>query len=186
MYKPQNQLAPLTTQQNALFEQWYHLPKAVAKSLLNINAVRTNFEEYLQIGRLTLVKCVRGYIPNENASFKTYAYKSILNTLIRFISKDKVITTPNKCKGKDCSSINYENENILGREYDCGDNKDTIALTLKNITVRDRFILTEKFIKGKTLKEIGDECCLSKQRIAQIIDAAKAKILRRYYEDYHS
>lgn len=183
---------PLTSEQLNLFNQWYYLPNKVIKCLWSNKEVRTNHEDYLQIGRLALLQCVRGFVPNDNNTFKTYAYRGILNKMLCFLPKDRVITIPTslrQCpvykdiaeKSGNCLQLSVSNSDTLDKESN-PDKKEMALHILSGLSERDRTILTEKFINGKTLKQAGQMFGVSRERIRQIIQRLKDRLVQKYWK----
>lgn len=134
------QLAQATDNIDSLFENNMGLVVLLAKSFKPRN--ETEFEEYVQSGRIGLWKAYKSYKP-ELAKFTTIAWYCIRNEILREIYKHNKFSAKH---GPISSSTLHESVSI-----------ENIEEYLPSNITKDEKMVLEKRLNGSTFLEIGKE-----------------------------
>lgn len=141
--------------------------------LINVGA-RINFrttseEERYDIASYTLVRCIKHYKLNPKASFMHYYFRAVYNA------------HANRRKERLVTNVRIDDDLIESAVYhsldrDCVDSK--VIVDFKFLTPRELDIITKRYMNGLTLKEVGDELGMTRERIRQIEGNALNRIRR--------
>lgn len=166
----------LNDEQLEIFEANEKLAYKVAHrvmSEISKNSIYT-FDDILQMALVTLCLAIKGYDPNRNIKFSTYAYVSMYKTLIRDMIRENKKTSAVICYieevhedffDKDLFNDNFEFQNIIEKELSkvSASQKRSIEMfllrTLKNMSgaeIAKKYNVSEKEVyvyaeRGKKL-----------------------------------
>lgn len=127
--------------------------------------------EIVSEASVTAIRCIDLYDYRRGFQFSTYFYNSFLRNAIRILLRDGM------CKGKSRKHktilIGDADQDIRQGEADSGQSVEDVAGISINqlfsvLNSQQRSVLNQRFLEGKTLKEIGDAAGLSKERIRQV------------------
>jgi RNA polymerase sigma factor (sigma-70 family) len=151
-------------------EDWYPLIAKIARKYTKMHPVEDS-EEYAECC-LAFVRATAGFDPSK-ATWMTYLYKSLENACWSWRSHVDKLKTLKHDFAKETKDIFLAetNEDIF--------HKAEIDKYLSVLDDRSAYILTE-MAKGRTLKEVGDELGLTRERIRQIKNEAIKKIQRKF------
>jgi len=129
---------------------------------------------------LTLCQAIKGFNPNRNIKFSTYAYRSFHNAHLRYMEK----YIKNKQKFIQCDSINSlaENNYSYKKIVDWKGIKCICEKGRTNLTKKERIILKKYYKRGLTLREIGKELGLSAEGVRLILNKIIKK-LKKYIKE---
>lgn len=148
-----------------------------------------DLEEIVSIGTIGLIKAINTYKLDKNIKLATYASRCIDNEILMFLRKNKKRMSEVSFE----DSINFDSEgNELHIEDVFGTDEDIVEKTLedkynkmllekevKNLNVRDRNIIIERYgLFGKkelTQKELADKLSISQSYISRI----EKKVIKR-------
>ena len=148
-----------------------------------------DLEEIVSIGTIGLIKAINTYKLDKNIKLATYASRCIDNEILMFLRKNKKRMSEVSFE----DSINFDSEgNELHIEDVFGTDEDIVERTLedkynkmllekevKNLNVRDRNIIIERYgLFGKielTQKELADKLSISQSYISRI----EKKVIKR-------
>lgn len=136
-------------------------------------------DDLLQEGMFALLKASEVFVPDDTlASFSTFAYKCIKNSMLQLIKAELRIKTVslNAKVSNDEDAKTYEETYGCEDSYDESILKDIILDCARN--TRERLIL-QKRMDGKTQKEIAHDLGLSEVRISEILKSLKPLVLKR-------
>lgn len=137
-------------------------------------------EDLFQAGCIGLIGAAKRFDPSKGCEFSTYAHKGIRNSIWTQLNRDKAHNV--KCN----SLYGLINGTDLRLEETLHDNtdhidsfltKDQARWVLRQCSSRERFILC-KHALGFTYREIGDMLGISRERVRQLNNRAKEKLIR--------
>jgi RNA polymerase primary sigma factor len=136
--------------------------------------------ERVSDGNLALIQAVDGFDFAKGNRFSTYATRAIHNQLVqnershirrrgrRLTLHEETLTAPAHCVDE------YERDEVLNLR------RSVLWRWLRQLHERERWILANRYGLGgappRTLKDIGDELGITKERVRQIADRAHTKI----------
>lgn len=164
-------------------EEHLGLVRSVVSKFVDRNVPIEDTEEYAD-GVMGLLAAVEGFIPEKHFQFSTYAIKSIHQALIQgWRQKNR-----KKRKGVLCS---IDDNNI-----DLMEENDTIPNVAEILAkffephpedtesdIRNKYVLKEHFLNERTLRDIGEELQISKQRIKQLCEHGLNLLRQRFKVD---
>jgi RNA polymerase sigma factor (sigma-70 family) len=170
----------MTRDQERLVMDNMGLVRHIVNRCFHPNGVQT-WQDLFQCGCVGLVKAAAGYKPESGTKFSTYAWPVIWTTVSRYLIHDRIHNAP---------EVSYENtvpgapglkfKDVLENNTDYSEEAIIYAHTehiLDCCSKKERFILVKR-ASGYTLQEIGDIFGISRERIRQIEQKAKAKIAK--------
>jgi RNA polymerase primary sigma factor/RNA polymerase sigma factor len=125
----------------------------------------------LGVERLFIV--IEGFNPFYNFTFSTYAFHALRRHFYTQIkrSKDKVLFEDNKAlesvKSHDIYQNDLDKQSVIR----------TVLQAVECLDERDKFIIRNRFFEHKTLKELGQQLGITKERVRQI-EIRSLRILR--------
>ena len=130
---------------------------------------------------IKFMRCVELYDATREIKFITYLYAAIEKTCCGLRKKE------NKRKKIEKTDFYFQDnnlkENLIAYEEDYVDHVDNIynvAKVLALLDTRTQYIMLERS-RGRTLESIGSEMGLSKERIRQLIEIGKKKVLAEMF-----
>lgn len=188
---------PTLTRQNSLGKQLFvermveenvalvhHL---VRKRLKYLDWRGADYEDAVQCGLMTLQRSATFFDRMRGVKFSSYAYRAILNELTRWEdSKNREKGYNNRSRSKYKRPLVVELETVGDDECLCDTNQEAVEEEERKRRVQDQYREVQKVIrtldprtqaivvkycyKGSTLRELGEEWGLSRERIRQIIE----------------
>lgn len=148
----------------------------------NKGVLPQNREDYLATGRLGLVRASYDYIPQQDATFKTYANYRILGELKDYIRSNYVRHSRQPKPLSRAISLEYlietgwepSADGLEGRTI----NKDLCSKLLASLKPREGLIFHLYYYDNMSMKEIGKLSNYTESRISQIIQK-NLKTLRK-------
>lgn len=142
-------------------------------------------EDFIQIGMVGLIEAADRFDPDKSSvSFKTYAYKRIVGSLIDACRSSDFVKRRGREKGLNPAilSTEYENEDgtslkLYGRREDL-DLKMDFFNFVRNLSEREQVILVN-FLVGNSGREISKKLGITEQRVSQIFVETKNKLLEQ-------
>lgn len=168
-------------ERNALVEQWAKLPAFVVNRLQHISIVRRlDKDDAIQVGSLGLMRAAELWDPTKNIKFVTYAYWAIRNSVVR--EAKKAAKARKRFRPFSAvTALDWENSHALGLET--SDNDIDIAEDIKSecgkLPPRCQEIVVRTVMRGETLRMVGDEVGLCRERVRQLRDEALEWLRRR-------
>ena len=164
--------------ENSLFDQNTGLVYAVFNDCFS--DYRWLEDDLIQEGMLALLKAGEVFVPDDKlASFSTFAYKCIKNTMLQIVKRE----TRMKCVSMSAHVAADEGSLTYEETYGEEDERDEVCLRETVLSCarcdRERFIL-EKRMSGCTQKEIAVMLHISEVRVSEILkslyDIVKTKL----------
>lgn len=140
---------------------------------------KTHYEDFLQEGRLGLMKAVEDFDFSKGINFFKYARWHIQSRITCFMKRCKTEKTK---KIKLMMKNDQDEEHIVGpdNQYEILEGLAIVRKAMDNLTNMDRCVLKMRFgMDGSdeyTLRQIGEAFSLTKQRIEQIEKKAILKL----------
>jgi RNA polymerase sigma factor (sigma-70 family) len=139
------------------------------------------FDEFISEGHLTLLRAIEKFDFSRGVKFSTYATWSILNGFNAMLKKEGAVQrhqVSDQSEGVAESladhRVTVEQEKSLERV------RQTVGDLLLNLNVRERKIISARFgfdaERPPTLRELGEEMGVSKERIRQLQERALQKL----------
>lgn len=129
----------------------------------------SSWDDLYSFGLMVLVRCARGFKPELNIKFTTYVCKSLCREFPREIKKDinRGLTPVLAEKPRTLSM-----SRIMEDGYDVATEGERNTLDLQwylsFLRPRHRHIIRARFQEDKTLKEVGEELGIGKERVRQL------------------
>ena len=176
--------------------------KLVLSILKKFNNKVDNLDDLFQVGCLGLVKAIDNFDTSYNVTLSTYACPMILGEIKRYLRDNNALRISRSIKDLAYKALKLKEEliNELGiepndkliaeklgvTEYEISNKKEDYDLDYKlaldkamnKLKFRDKKILEERFIIGKTQMEIANELGISQAQISRIEKTA-IKTLRK-------
>lgn len=187
-------------ERNRLIEANVFLPDKVVSRLQHIASVRRlGREEACSYGRLALVQASRRFDPERGCSFRTWAYRVILNEVLRFSRKYgfcvkipehawKLNRDPEKGVARMIAQSVQASEHADKLPDSSPDVPDIVSQWEMNVLVsqilselRDshRNVLWRYFFQHQNTREIARDLQISTQRVCQLKVAAQKKVAQK-------
>lgn len=175
----------LTDKQKKLAEDNIRLAFKHTTFLYNNSFIKSklSFEEIQESCLYALILAARGYRPERNIKFSTYAYKAMDRQTLRDARNTQAIHIP---KYKHISSPRIVSLSKL--DFDVLEDKYEKKLIISKMDLsclkkREREIFKLYYVKGLRLHQIGKRFDITKERVRQIKDRCIEKI-REFYETH--
>ena len=143
-----------------------------------------NIDDYLSLGRESLVKAAHTYDPSRDAKFRSYAHMRITNDLISFIRQELYFRHGDHHRERKPSTLSLDSlpTNLLSLSHDGLEHsvhiKHFYEKFLRSLSNRKALIVDLYCKEGYTGREIAKHFNCTPSRISQIIIEARAKAER--------
>jgi RNA polymerase sigma factor (sigma-70 family) len=140
-------------------------------------------EDLIQEGLIAVAIASRTWDPTKGANMLTYIYNPVRRAMQKAVNKHRAgvvrrVDNPPSFLSVDLPSKVFKGETIISAmpapEVEEKDNERLAKLpeAMSGLTQRTREIIRMRYVDGLTLAEIGKRLGISKQRVAQIEEAA--------------
>lgn len=170
----------LVQTRNKIIESNLRLVVSLAKRFASTNI--GDFDEFVGAGNASLIRAVERFDYRRGFRFSTYAYQAIQRSIFDVYQKDRRQRERFIADGNDaiCDSMGDAGE-ADRQEIREAESKRTAVKLMGELDSRERRIVHAHFGIGRgneasSLRVIGDELGLSKQRIRQLLQRALAKM----------
>lgn len=159
--------------------------RAYARSNCIKKVYQNLLEEYIGVGMLTLVRCIDLYDHTHGNRFSTYLYRAVQSRLTDYILKNCSLFRPPVYKLQDYEDIptgiydEFDESNVPSVEQ-------IVERQLPDLSVldeRQRYIIEQHYLEDKTLKDLGVELDVTRERVRQLKNKALEKLRSVYSED---
>ena len=175
------------------FEQLYYaygrlVIHVVKKRVFNTQAA--DFEDCVSVGTLALFRAFKGFKCDAGYRFTSYAYRCISTRLTAYLAESTIIRVPHYLVRRDwenrklgvCETIHNSRVDIV-EDRTCPELEPSPKINLSCLTEREAYVINAFFFEDKLLREIGNVLGVTRQRAAQIKDAALEKLRDVHCED---
>lgn len=171
-----------------LFQQYLPLVRHVAHAYQWKLTQDYEFEDLVAIGQLAVWKATARWREDGGASFKTYAYQSLVH-------RYELLRRPYKAKrrvGFTVTSLDEPNdegepwrqvpsdEEPQDQRMEFARRQATLRAAYARLNPAQRHVLTERFLEERTLAAVGDDLNVSRERVRQIEKEALKKLRRLF------
>jgi len=160
---------------------------------------RFDIDDVIQEVSVILIKAADKFNPDKGASFKTYLYRAIVNSLHNFFCNSYVIRIPfykymdrlkKKMSGEDIKIIDYEIVRFIDELEIADDNnditniieqterEDTISILRDNLPDREFSMLEKKITTEESYVKMGHRYKMTSQECWRIVERTKEKAKR--------
>lgn len=128
-------------------------------------------------GMVGLLRACRSFDPGRGVKFISYAWYAIARAIDHDayrVRKRKYTTTP--------ELSGYNQDEFPGRELlpaDSAEQRDAVARAFRGIPRRDRYVVEQTIMYGRTLGDVGNELGFSRERCRQIRKRALDRMRER-------
>lgn len=147
-------------------------------TLSRFNSDHRDWEDLRSEGLLALTRAVEGFNPWRGFRFSTYACHSIMRSFVHLTKK----STKYRMHFSVDMETYHEEPTLMGEKSGLLEDRLSRALDLNagELTDRESTVIARRFAldggEGRTLKEIGEDFGLSKERVRQIQNSALDKL----------
>ena len=140
------------------------------------------FDEFISEGHLTLMRAVEKFDFSRGVKFSTYATWSVLNGFNAMLKKQGAIHKRHVSDQTDGVADSLADHRVtLSHEKSLHELRRNVGKLLLNLNVREREIIKARFgfdadQKPPTLRELGEQMGVSKERIRQLQERALNKL----------
>lgn len=159
---------------NALAKEHIHRVEIIAKKHLRYLPSSVNIDDLVSFGMIGLVYALRGYDPERNNQFQTYATLRITGAMLDGLRNwyGRKGSARREAVVFDINSDDISIEILDGYSPEAlAEKKETVWIVrkaIKELPPKERAIVTMHDLEGKTLEEIGKVFDLTESRIGQI------------------
>lgn len=165
---------------NLIVESNLRLVVSLAKKFASSN--RDDFDEFVSVGNAAIIRAVERFDYRRGFRFSTYAYQAIQRSIFDLYQKDSRVRDRFVSDGSDAIAGSVSDAGEADRlEIAAAENHNFTKVLMTNLDDRERRIVKAHFgiVRGtepSSLRVIGDELGLSKQRIRQLLIRALDKM----------
>lgn len=165
---------------NLIVEANLRLVVSLAKKFASSN--RDDFDEFVSVGNAAIIRAVERFDYRRGFRFSTYAYQAIQRSIFDLYQKDSRVRDRFVSDGSDAIADTVSDAGEADRlEIVAAENHKYTKVLMTNLDDRERRIVKAHFgiVRGtepSSLRVIGDELGLSKQRIRQLLIRALDKM----------
>ena len=171
-------------ERNGLINKHYGLVVGIAKSV-HYNPV-IDLDDLIQWGFLGLMKAIDKYIPQENSSFESYAYKVVKGEIMeQWRNFDELSRRERFKRGKEWH-IDSLKENMVVKSKGCiyeevwrKDINKYLHLQMNKLPVDEKYCIECYYFREWKMKKISNLMGISLGRASQLIQSGIVK-LRKY------
>lgn len=172
--------ANLVETRNLIVEANLRLVVSLAKKFASNN--RDDFDEFVSVGNAAIIRAVERFDYRRGFRFSTYAYQAIQRSIFDLYQKDCRVRDRFVSDGSDAIADTVSDAGEADRlEIVASENHKYTKVLMTNLDDRELRIVKAHFgiVRGtepSSLRMIGDELGLSKQRIRQLLIRALDKM----------
>lgn len=142
----------------------------------------SDFDDVMQEGRITILKCIKNYDVNSNVPFEAYVKRAVLNSIREYarkikehISLDEDLTEDGEDLYKIIpSEVDIENERIKREDI------KRLYNAINNLSPKQREVILEHFFNGKSMVEIANNRRCHYMSVVRLKDRAIEKLKREF------
>ena len=158
--------------------------KLVLSILRKYNNRTDNMDDLFQVGCIGLIKAIDNFDLSHDVKFSTYAVPMILGEIKRYLRDNNSIRISRSIKDTAYRALKLKEEltNQNGKEptvaelakllelpeYDVSIALDSLKDAISKLKEKERYILTERYIIGKTQMELANEIGISQAQISRL------------------
>ncbi len=165
---------------NFIIESNLRLVVSLAKKFASGN--QGDFDEFVSVGNAAMIRAVERFDYRRGFRFSTYAYQAIQRSIFDVFQKDRRVRDKFIPDGNDAVIDSVQDAGEIDRiEITAAENKSNATELISHLDDREQRIVKAHFgiVRGtepSSLRVIGDELGLSKQRIRQLLIRAIEKM----------
>lgn len=172
---------PLTRDQQALVEQWIHLPKHVVKKMPRAVSSYADRDDALAHAYYGLVLAAQRFDPTKGFCFSTYAYWCIHNHILRGLKvNEKLIRVDVTEPGNDYEECRTWMPTPTPDHSESAGDRVDVADLMRHIDSRSRMVM-QMHAEGHTNQEISQFMSITRERVRQIKFRAINRIRSKLY-----
>ena len=166
---------PLTKDQQALVEQWIHLPKHVVKKMPRAVASYADRDDALAHANYGLVLAAQRFDPTMGYCFSTYAYWCIHNHILRGLKVNEKLIRVDVTEPSNDYDVHTWAPTPTPDHTGASDNHLDLEGMLRHIDSHSRAVL-KMHAEGWNNQDIGRHLSITRERVRQIKLAAITRI----------
>ena len=158
---------PLTADQQALVEQWIHLPKFVVGKMPRAASSYADRDDALAHANYGLVLAAQRFDATKGFCFSTYAYWCIHNHVLRGLATNKKLIRVDVTEPGEDYEVHTWAPPPTPDHAEASDNRLDVANLMRFIDSRSRAVMTMA-AEGHTNQEISRHLSITRERVRQI------------------
>lgn len=164
---------------NQIIEANLRLVFSIAKRYASVGSAA--FDEFIGEGHVTLMRAVEKFDFSRGVKFSTYATWAIVNGCNALLKKQSALQRQQVCHSAEGIEDAVPDHRVTaGEEQAVQDLRQVVGELLLGLNSRERAIIEARFgfevHQSPTLKELGDDLGISKERVRQLQQRALQKL----------